>query len=175
MKDRIISDTHFLHAREVACGERKSWYEFKIENNWRRLVKDTDTIIHIWDVCCGQDNNVHEIFIKQLPGFKILVKGNHDNKSDSWYIDHGRDMVVQSMIIKRHGKEILFQHIPDDFSMDRAVAARNRVVMHWHYHAHWNDKILARHNHVLYSCERENMHPRTIQYMLNLLSSIKQK
>lgn len=170
MRDWVISDTHFLHKREVTSGARKIWYEYKIEKNWTNLIKPEDTIIHIGDIACGKDLEVHERFIMKLPGFKILVKGNHDNKSDSRYIDHGRDMVVESMIIKRFGKEIMFKHIPDDFSTEWASHGHNRMVIHGHYHNNGNLAMLAKYNHVIYSCEAEDMQPRTVEYMVNLLA-----
>ena len=173
MKDRIIADTHFLHDREVKAWARKKWYEYKIIKHRKNLIKNIDTVYVVWDIACGKDLEVHQKFIMQLPGFKILIKGNHDNKTDSWYIDHGRDMVVESLIIKRFWKEILLKHIPDDFSTSRVKSAHNRAVIHWHYHAHANHTELAKVNHVIYSCEHEDMQPRTIAYMLNLLASHK--
>lgn len=52
--------------------------------------------------------------MSQSLGFKkkVLVRGNHDSKSDFWYLERGWDMVVQSMSLVAFGKHILFTHIP---------------------------------------------------------------
>ena len=53
----------------------------KIEKNWRKIVRDTDTAVitgdHSWGrkmAECERDLD----FIASLPGRKILVRGNHD-------------------------------------------------------------------------------------------------
>lgn len=65
-------------------------HEKKIEKNWRRLVKETDTAVITGDHSWGR--NLEECekdleFISSLPGRKILLRGNHDmfweaNKTD---------------------------------------------------------------------------------------------
>lgn len=65
-------------------------HEKKIEENWRRQVKETDTAVLTGDHSWGR--NLEECekdleFIMSLPGRKILLRGNHDmfweaNKTD---------------------------------------------------------------------------------------------
>ena len=59
------------------------WKDYvpKLEENWRRLVKDGDVVVIPGDVSwamnledCGADFS----FLDSLPGTKILGKGNHD-------------------------------------------------------------------------------------------------
>lgn len=61
----------------------KSWadYMLRIENNWRRLISDDDTVIIPGDVSWALSLEEAESdfkFIDSLPGKKIIGKGNHD-------------------------------------------------------------------------------------------------
>jgi calcineurin-like phosphoesterase family protein len=47
MKIWIISDTHFNHNRIIELEERPEDYQELIINNWKKLVKNEDTIIHL--------------------------------------------------------------------------------------------------------------------------------
>ena len=61
----------------------KSWadYILRIENNWRHLISDEDTVIIPGDVSWALSLDEAESdlkFLDSLPGKKILGKGNHD-------------------------------------------------------------------------------------------------
>ncbi len=61
----------------------KSWADYmtRIENNWRRLVSEDDTVIIPGDVSWALSLEEAESdmrFIDSLPGKKIIGKGNHD-------------------------------------------------------------------------------------------------
>ena len=61
----------------------KSWADYmtRIENNWRHLVTEEDTVIIPGDVSWALSLEEAEsdlLFIDSLPGKKILGKGNHD-------------------------------------------------------------------------------------------------
>ena len=61
----------------------KSWadYMLRIENNWRHLISDADTVIIPGDVSWALSLEEAESdlkFLASLPGKKILGKGNHD-------------------------------------------------------------------------------------------------
>lgn len=61
----------------------KSWadYMLRIENNWRHLVTDSDTVVIPGDVSWAlslEESESDMRFIESLPGKKILGKGNHD-------------------------------------------------------------------------------------------------
>jgi calcineurin-like phosphoesterase family protein len=69
-------------------------------------------LIHLGDVCIGHDDEAHEKYIKPLPCKKILVTGNHDKKSNTWYLNHGWDFVCHEFRDKYYGKKIVFSHKP---------------------------------------------------------------
>ena len=61
----------------------KSWadYMLRIEQNWRHLISDNDTVVIPGDVswALSLDESESDMrFIDSLPGRKILGKGNHD-------------------------------------------------------------------------------------------------
>ena len=61
----------------------KSWadYILRIENNWRRLINECDTVIIPGDVSWALSLEEAESdlrFLDSLPGRKIIGKGNHD-------------------------------------------------------------------------------------------------
>ena len=61
----------------------KSWADYmaRIENNWRHLITDDDTVIIPGDVSWALSLEEAESdlkFLDSLPGKKILGKGNHD-------------------------------------------------------------------------------------------------
>ena len=62
-------------------GPRWRDYTKRIESNWRRLVKDEDTVVIPGDISWALSLEEAESdlkFIEGLPGKKILGKGNHD-------------------------------------------------------------------------------------------------
>lgn len=106
-----MSDLHFHHKRMPELCGRPDDYE-------ERLIKalqgipEKDTFICLGDIVIGDDLKVHEEIIMPLKCKKILIKGNHDTKSYTWYLEHGWDMVMESMILNIYGKTILFTHKP---------------------------------------------------------------
>ena len=62
-------------------GRRWTDYMLRLENNWRRLVTDEDTVVVPGDISWALSLDEAESdlkFIDSLPGKKILGKGNHD-------------------------------------------------------------------------------------------------
>ncbi len=77
-----ISDLH------LSLGTNKpmevfGWdnYVNRIENNWKRLVKDEDTVVIPGDFSWAlklEESLEDFLFLEKLPGTKLLLKGNHD-------------------------------------------------------------------------------------------------
>jgi len=112
MKYMLTTDTHFNHDRiKEYCG-RPDNFEALIVKGWSILDPAKHTLIHLGDICIGKETEAHEKYIMPLKVKKILVKGNHDGKSVSWYLEHGWDWVCESMVFERGGKKILFSHEP---------------------------------------------------------------
>lgn len=78
----IITDTHF-NGRVYAAIDPD--YTERIFENWKKIVKPEDTIIHGGDIASGKFTQIAER-IKEMPGYKILTRGNHDCSTDEKYL-----------------------------------------------------------------------------------------
>ena len=123
----LISDTHFNHERVKEYESRPDNFDELI---WKGLeiIPDNATLIHLGDICIGGDKRVHDK-LSEYKFKKILVRGNHDSKSNSWYLNHGWDFVCRELGDKLYGKHILFTHIP--FMYDKE---HYDVNIHGHLH-----------------------------------------
>ncbi len=77
----FIADTHFGHANIIRHSHRPFESVEEMDNtiikNWRTKVKNCDTVYILGDMFfVGRLN--YEEYLKQLPGKKHLIIGNHD-------------------------------------------------------------------------------------------------
>lgn len=107
MKVWLTTDTHFRHRKMIVKGYRPADFEERIITQWNDVVRDTDLVIHLGDVIVGQDKEL-EMILFRLRGRKILVRGNHDNETVTWYMERGFDFACDSFTWNR----ILFTHEP---------------------------------------------------------------
>ena len=130
MKIFLCSDTHFGHTKLIEYCHRPIDFGTKILKALEVIGKN-DMLIHLGDFCIGNDKDWHKDFFKVLKTQRvILVRGNHDNKSDSWYYDNGWDFVCKTFTAKHFGKKILFSHIPQR----RITHGNYDINIHGHYH-----------------------------------------
>lgn len=78
-----ISDLHLSLGTDKPMDVFYGWenYVERIEANWKRVVKDGDTVVIPGDISWSlkiEDALNDFKFIEALPGKKILLKGNHD-------------------------------------------------------------------------------------------------
>lgn len=109
----LTTDTHFNHDKMLEYCDRPENFEELISKGLSAIPKE-DVLIHLGDICIGNDAEVHEKYIKPLKCKKWLIKGNHDNKSNKFYIENGWDYVGYSFRDKFFGKKILFSHQPQE-------------------------------------------------------------
>lgn len=94
-----IGDPHLSLATGKSMNVFNGWsdYEKRLENNWRRLVSDDDTVVVAGDVswCMDLEQGLEDFkFLDSLPGRKIILKGNHDywwstkKKADEFFEKH---------------------------------------------------------------------------------------
>ena len=82
----VISDLHLSTNRKTnksmeVFGARWKNYMARIEQNWRRLVEPTDTVIVPGDISWAmtlEEATEDFAYLDALPGNKIISKGNHD-------------------------------------------------------------------------------------------------
>lgn len=154
MKAYIISDTHFSHEAIVKYCMRPLDHESKLMGSIQKIAS-CDCLIHLGDICIGEDLMNHA-FIKDLPCRKVLVMGNHDSKSWSWYMEHGWDFVCDSFKLKYAGKNICFSHKPQPWDGDWEI----NVHGHLHNLGHRDKEFKElKQWHRLYSPELMNYQP----------------
>ena len=79
-----LSDTHLSMSVDKPMnifGSRWTDHHKKIELAWNSMVKETDTVVIGGDISWGIDLEEAKndlLFIENLTGKKIFVKGNHD-------------------------------------------------------------------------------------------------
>lgn len=114
MKYYICSDLHFNHAKMVEYCGRPPDFEEQILRGLQSVPEDA-TLICLGDVCIGRDAEMHEKYIQPLKCRKVLVKGNHDKKSNVWYLNHGWNEVTMTVVFTLHdGKRVLLTHAPSN-------------------------------------------------------------
>jgi len=109
MKISIIGDTHFEHKNIQEYCDRPNDWEDLIAINLFEL--NTDLLIHLGDVSLGSDEAWHN-FVTDGSYKYWLVLGNHDNKSITWYLNHGWDFVARNFTLYLYGLRIFFSHRP---------------------------------------------------------------
>ena len=78
-----ISDLHLSFMTDKPMNIFGGWanHTERIEANWKRLIKNEDTVILPGDFSWGLkiEETLEDFkFLEKLPGKKILLKGNHD-------------------------------------------------------------------------------------------------
>ena len=78
-----IADLHLSLGVDKPMDVFPGWagYVEKLEKNWRENVRPEDTVVVAGDISWGLDISEAKedfAFLDQLPGTKILLKGNHD-------------------------------------------------------------------------------------------------
>ena len=80
----VMADLHLCKGNpEKTMSIFNGWqnYQELIEKNWKELISDSDTIVLPGDISWGMSLKEAASdfkFIEQLPGQKIVIKGNHD-------------------------------------------------------------------------------------------------
>lgn len=109
---KIISDTHWFHRYIVENGHRPADHNERSIGALRRLVQPDDTVIFLGDLIFSGGTRLREI-MHSLPGRKILIRGNHDRSSHSWYVNRGFDACMDGMLLDWGGRRIWFTHEPE--------------------------------------------------------------
>lgn len=79
----VIADLHLSFGCNKPMDVFPGWKDYtqRLEQNWRSLVKESDTVVIAGDVSWAmklEETEQDFAFIHRLPGQKILMKGNHD-------------------------------------------------------------------------------------------------
>jgi len=94
----VIADTHFFHTRLVEYCNRPHNFTDQLIRNWCNCVGTTDLVFHLGDVGFYKKRECGNL-IRGLPGYKILIRGNHDRFPIKWYMDNGFMAVMESAVV----------------------------------------------------------------------------
>jgi calcineurin-like phosphoesterase family protein len=107
----IVSDHHFFDTYAMILSGRD--YENSLNgmvqngidmfNLHNQTVDKDDLVIFLGDVARlnSQTKKIFKEMLPQMKGHKILIKGNHDKKSDQYYLDAGFEGVTDYLVIGR--------------------------------------------------------------------------
>lgn len=78
-----IADVHLSFGEDKPMDIFHGWQDYvqRLEQNWRRVVEPGDTVVLPGDISWAMrlaDTEADFGFLNDLPGEKILLKGNHD-------------------------------------------------------------------------------------------------
>lgn len=160
-----IADPHLSLGSDKPMDIFRGWdkYVERLEDNWRRLVSDEDTVVIAGDISWAMSLEAAKTdfaFLHSLPGRKLLFKGNHDywwttrRKMDAFFdecgfhsltIVHNSAVVVDDFAVcgtrgwffdaeQDADKKILLREVGRlNASIDVAVATGKEPVVFLHY------------------------------------------
>ena len=99
----VLGDTHLslgVPSKPMDIFEGWENYQSLLAENWRRLIREDDTIVLAGDISWGMNlaqARADFAFLHSLPGTKIILKGNHDywwnsmKKMTEFFAENGFD------------------------------------------------------------------------------------
>ena len=114
MKVFTVSDHHFGHRNVIEYDDRPfdsiEMMDLYMIGAWNSVVSPADMVVHVGDFSFHKFDMTKHI-LDSLNGIKMLVKGNHDHKSPTWYIRAG----FQAVFINEwaiDSEKVVFSHKP---------------------------------------------------------------
>jgi calcineurin-like phosphoesterase family protein len=150
----LVADSHLGHSNllKESYGARPKDFEERLIRSIKASVGIGDVLIHLGDVCMGQEASWHYNITSATAAKKWLVLGNHDKKSVVWYLEHGWDFAGESLTLDLFSKIILFSHKPqpwvDQFDIN--------IHGHWHANDHRASEFFEDGKHILIAVENTN-------------------
>lgn len=140
----VTSDTHLGHANILQyCPWRQTWassieeHDAKLIAAWNAVVGKDDTVLHLGDFAFGTKARFAH-YVRQLHGFIVLVRGNHDRVGKAAVREAG---VLTDLTVFRSvslGKRFICRHRPQSFTPDDQAWAD--VLLHGHTHGERPDQ-----------------------------------
>lgn len=158
----VTADTHFLHDNIIAYCHRPFTPEnmtAELVSRWNAVVGETDLVIHLGDFgfVRGGSEKLVEISAS-LNGRKVLIRGNHDSKSKTWYLEHGFEFVCDSFVLG----DVLFTHWPAEIDLMKQY----RLNVHGHTHDKSTDYLKPKKKYVCVSVEKTEYAPVLLEDVL---------
>lgn len=141
----VIADTHFGHDAIKKYCERPDDCDRRTLENIEKMVPSDSALIHLGDVCIGDDAEWHSMM--DLPSISWLIRGNHDRKSNSWYLKWW-DVVADRIDLKIYGQHIVFTHAP-------IPVEEGQLNIHGHLHNTGHREAINDGRHLLVTLEHD--------------------
>ena len=123
----LTTDTHFEHHNILDFGNRPKGFEQLILDGLEKYANNANTLIHLGDIAWKNDRYWNRQLTSMPYKKKWLIRGNHDKKSNEWYLNNGWDFVGDYLTITFNNLLVAFTHKPFDL-----LAAD--VNIHGHFH-----------------------------------------
>lgn len=138
----FISDLHFSH-KNIIKFERTEFPTIEEHNEYivksiNKKVKNTDTLYILGDI--GEVS-----LIRELNGRKILLKGNHDKRSNKEYLGYFAEVYDNPFYFNRR---ILLSHFPHP--------VEDHIL---NVHGHMHNSIMSKDNYLNLSAKMVNYTP----------------
>ena len=161
----FISDTHFNHDNVITYENRPfnnvEEMNEAIINNWNSVVGKNDIVYHLGDFILHYDN-IHDI-VDRLNGKIILLRGNHDGKSISYYNKLGFECVKTYTKLDEY--KFILSHRPlNDYDIPFGY-----VNIHGHIHSKKLNSDFNPNLHYNVSVENINYKPIKVEELLKLV------
>jgi len=150
MKVFATSDQHFMHFNIIKYANRPFDLSDEgikecintIVNKHNEIVSDDDLVLHLGDLGHGKNQSKEIIgyILENLKGKKILIKGNHDNWDDDFYLQYFQRVIDKFLLING----VFLCHYPcfkTQYSSDlelelieRVHKSKPDVIIHGHCH-----------------------------------------
>jgi len=171
----LTADTHFSHEVMIDKYGRPfknaTEMDSKLIKAWNNCVAPNDTILHLGDlsIVCGDkigfiNATKMQQILNGLNGHKVLIKGNHDKKSNAWYMKVGFDNVCDAMVISNN----IFTHTP----VKRELMQYFKYNFHGHHHANVSERYRKSDGYVCVSVERTKYQPVLLNGLLKDLNNV---
>ena len=113
----LIACTHFFHTNIIKYANRpfrdSEEMNTTLVEGWNNVVGKHDIVYHLGDVAFAPKEQTADI-VSQLKGRKILIKGNHDQRSTAWWMSIGFKEVSSHPVIFK--KKYILSHEPVELS-----------------------------------------------------------
>jgi|SRR5271157_4309413 len=152
MRNFIWSDLHIFHANIIKYCNRPfatvEEMDKKIIENWKATVKNDDVLWNLGDVACHMNKEQLTTLIHSLPGYKILILGNHDHHNINRWRDIGFDEVYPYPIIYKSW-----------FILSHDIVFLNEKLPYVNIHGHTHNRSMQEKSYVNVSVEVINYCP----------------
>lgn len=135
----VGTDWHLVNYNQRMNIDMESPKAYEILMSYRETVSPDDLFIYLGDLCHKYFTNEDRLkkMILPLPGYKVLVKGNHDTMPNSAYYAAGFNIVTDAAKLDR----FLFTHKP-------YVIPKNSQIINIHGHLHSEKMVRIDKKHV---------------------------